>query len=263
VHDAGMTENEDRYIAALVDLHRGLEHKGPGDAKLTLRLLGRLPPLPAHPRIADLGCGAGAATLLLAQYFGARVRAVDLSPVFIEELKARAVDAGLEPFVEPVCADMAALDWPHATIDLLWSEGAAYILGFEHALRSWRPLLAPGGVAVVSEMSWFADSAPREAMDFWRSAYPGMATESVNVDHAGKAGFAVLFTERLPAAAWWRSYYGPLRERIRDTPVTGVGRVVIRELEREMSLFERYSDHYGYTFYALLASGSDRGRSRA
>jgi len=36
---------------------------------------------------------------------------------------------------------MDALDDPPGTVDLIWSEGATYIVGFEAGLRLCRPLL--------------------------------------------------------------------------------------------------------------------------
>jgi len=238
-------------IATLIDLHCGLPRQGPGDPEFTRQLLRRLPSLPARPRIADLGCGSGAGTLLLAKHYGSLVRAVDAVPVFIEELRDKAAAAGLDHLVEAVCADMATLDWSPASIDLLWSEGAAYNLGFENALRVWRPLISTGGVAVVSEMSWFSDTVPDPARRFWESAYPTMGTEQQNIGRATAAGFSVVFTERLPSNAWWEHYYSPLRERMRKPDVADMNQVVIRETKQEMALFERYSDYYGYTFYIL------------
>jgi len=237
---------------ALITLHRDLPRQGPGDDQFTLNLLERLPPLPARPRIADLGCGSGAGAVLLARHYRSAVRAVDASAVFIEELRVNAMRAGVDQLVEPICADMGALDWPRGSIDLLWSEGAAYNLGFEQALRRWRPLLAATGVAVISELSWFETDVPAEARAFWQAGYPGMATEVQNLACATNAGFRAAFTARLPVEAWWRNYYDPLRERIRQLDSTVVAGQVIRETEQEIALFEKYSDYYGYTFYVLL-----------
>lgn len=244
-------------IAALIELHRGLCRQGPGDAGFTRALLRSLPALPAKPRIADLGCGTGAGTLVLADCFQCQVTAVDSSAVFIEELKINARRAGLDHLVVPICADMAALAWPPGSIDLLWSEGAAYNLGFEQALRVWRPLLATGGIAVLSELSWFKEERPEPALAFWQDAYPDMGSESQNIIRAGRAGFKVAFTRRLPTRAWWKNYYEPLRAKIKRMEATPANREVIRETEQEMALFERYSDDYGYTFYVLRTCGPD------
>ncbi|MBE9100359.1 SAM-dependent methyltransferase [Vacuolonema iberomarrocanum] len=248
------TDPQAEYFAALTDLHRGLDRKGPGDADVSRNILSHLSTLPRKPRIADLGCGGGASALLLAQYFQSTVTAVDSSLAFINELKARVKQLGLEHLVIPIHGDMAQLDWPVGSIDLLWSEGAAYNLGFEQALKTWRPLLAISGVAVISEMSWFADDAPEPAIAYWQNAYPVMGTEAENIARAKRSGFSVLSTHRLPSQAWWVNYYNPLRERMQQIEITSVTQSVIRETEEEMNLFEQFSDFYGYTFYVLQAA---------
>ncbi|MEO1070495.1 MAG: class I SAM-dependent methyltransferase, partial [Cyanobacteria bacterium J06638_6] len=237
------------YMAALISLHRGLERQGPGDADFSRSLLGQLPTLPPKPRIADLGCGSGAGALLLAEYYQSEVRAVDASSEFIEELAIRAKQAGLEHLITATEGDMAQLGWPQASVDLLWSEGAACNLGFEQALQIWRPLLASDGIAVVSELSWFTETIPKAATAYWQTAYPTMGSEAENRARAVNAGFQVLSTTRLPSRAWWVNYYGPLRKRMQATEATPELQAVMDEVDDEMALFEKFSSFYGYTFY--------------
>lgn len=240
-------------IEALIELHRGLTRLGPGDDGFTRAILKSLPPLPREPRIADLGCGTGAGALLLAEYFRSRVTAVDSAPGFLADLEANADRAGLGPLIVPLRGDIGSLGWPPGSVDLLWSEGAAWSLGFEAALKAWKPLLAKGGVAVVSEMSWFAPERPEPLAAWVGGIYPSMGSEEENVARAERAGFDVLFTRRLPAEAWWKNYYGPLRERMEEVDAAGPMDSVLRETRNEMAMFERYSDAYGYTFYGLRA----------
>ena len=60
-----------------------------------------------------------------------------------------------------------ALDVPAGSVNLIWSEGAAYILGLEESLRRWRPLLASEGLMAVTECTWLTDNPPEEAKAFW------------------------------------------------------------------------------------------------
>lgn len=248
-------EHQKEYISALVELHRDLPRQGPGDRQFALNLLKKLPRLPKNPRIADLGCGTGVAALMLAEFFKSSVKAVDASSIFINELKKQLINKSLNQYIEPVCADMGTLDWPRASIDLLWSEGAAYNLGFNRALNIWRPFLSNSGVAVISEMSWFTDLVPEMVRSFWQTEYPGMGSEKQNLTCAQELGFTEVFTERLPSKAWWENYYNPLRKRIlKIEPATAVMQQVIDDIEMEMELFMKYSDYYGYTFYVLTNS---------
>lgn len=246
----------DDGIRALIELHRGLARQGPGDAAFARALLNTLPPLPPEPRIADLGCGGGESALMLAEHFRSPVLAVDLIPDFLDDLKLCAAAAGLADRITVIQADMGALDWRPGSIDLLWSEGAAYNLGFEEALRSWRPLLAEGGIAVVSEMSWFSDHPHTDALAYWQNTYPGMADEAENRTRANRAGYRVLDTRRLPHQAWWDKYYGPLRRRMEALRERPDLQEAIQETSQEMALFERFSDDYGYTYYVLAANGA-------
>ena len=246
-------DNQADRITAPIDLHRGLDRQGPGDADESRKILCNLSSLPPKPRIADLGCGNGAGALLLAKHYQCTVRAVDASSVFIEELTVRAKQAGLESLIIPIHGDMGKLDWPVASVDLLWSEGAAYNLGFEQALRLWRPLLANNGIVVVSELSWFTDKVPEPAIAYWQKVYPMMGTEAENISRANRAGFSVLSTHRLPSSAWWMNYYNPLRDRMKQIEITPAIQSVIRETEEEMAVFEKFSNFYGYTFYVLRA----------
>jgi SAM-dependent methyltransferase len=244
-------DNQTEYINALINLHRGLNRQGPGDEEFSRYIISQLPPLPPKPRIADLGCGNGIAALMLARYYQSQVMAVDFSLDFIEELKIKAKQSGLEDFITAIHGDMAELNWSNDSVDLLWSEGAIYNLGFEHGLQLWYPLISPDGVAVISEMSWFSGDVPEPATQYWQTSYPTMATEAENVESATKCGLNVLATYRLPSHCWWSNYYEPLRQRIKEMETTPINQSVISETEAEMELFERFSDFYGYTFYIL------------
>jgi len=241
-------------LAALVTLHAGMARQGPGDAALAAALLDEVA-LPASPRIADLGCGAGAGALMIAERTGAPVTAVDIVPDFLSRLADEAGRRDLAERVLPVVADMAAPPIAPGSLDLLWSEGAAYAITFAGALKTWRPLMAPGGIAVVSELTWFTQEPGGQALAFWSAAYPDMADMAGNTRHAEACGFTVLETGQLSSEAWHESYYGPLGERIAglEPSATGALAHVIAQTKEEMDLFARHSADYGYVFYVLSA----------
>ncbi len=248
-------EEQEKYIQALIKLHLGLERQGPGDTNYSKHILSLIPDLPKNPRIADIGCGAGVATLLLAEKFKSKIRAVDFSREFLDDLIDRAKQQGLEDLIEAIECDMGSLDWKPETIDLLWSEGAAYNLTFEGALQAWRPFMATNGIAVISELSYFTKEAPEPVRTYWQNAYPTIGTESENSKHANSAGFEVLEIHRLPSKAWWDNYYDPLGERIKslNTSKDSVMQSAIKETEEEMKFFKKYSEYYGYSFFIMKA----------
>ena len=136
---------EDRTTALFFELFSGLPRQGPGDADSTLRALALVPGVGPRTRVLDVGCGTGLHTRVLAQGSPARIVAVDNHPPFVEELNRHAQALGLADRLEARVGDMRQLDFAPGSFDLVWSEGAIYVMGFEAGLRGWRPLLAPGG----------------------------------------------------------------------------------------------------------------------
>lgn len=238
---------------AFFRLFEGLPRQGPGSDACTREALRRLPELPAAPRVLDLGCGSGRSTLVLADALRTEVIAVDNHQPFLDQLRDSARERGLADLIDIRCADMAAPGVPEGSIDLLWSEGALYLLGFEEGLRLWRALLRPGGCLAASECSWLCAEPPAEAVAFFRDGYPGMAGIRENVARARAAGFDPIDHFTLPPEAWWDEYYTPLEQRMACLAPTADSELVavIDETRREIELFRSYGDSYGYVFYLL------------
>lgn len=126
--------------------------QGPGSTEDTLRVLNSITAtLPINPSIADFGCGTGRSTLVLARSLpDAIITAVDKAPLFIDVLRDQVDRLGLGQRVRPVVGDMLAPSFEPGTLNLVWSEGAAYSVGLEAALRAWRPLLHGEARCVLS-----------------------------------------------------------------------------------------------------------------
>lgn len=248
-------EAHQKYIDALVKLHLGLDRKGPGDTAYSNTIMSQIPKLPTNPRVADMGCGAGAGALFLANRLKSTVWAVDSSRQFLDELDDRATQQGLDHLIETVEGDMGRLGWKPESIDLLWSEGAAYNLTFAGALKTWRPLMAPDGIAVVSEMNYFTSKVPETLLLYMQTVYPAICTESENSTHAISSGFEMINIHRLPSTAWWENYYGPLKKNMQSLACSddSIMQSVIKETEEEMRFFEAYEKYYGYSFYIMKA----------
>ena len=248
--------DDDPYIRALIRLHVGLDRLGPGDDAFSRFILDQIDGLPPAPRIADLGCGAGAGALLPAEKYRGLVKAVDFARDFLDRLEARAAQRELQDYIEAIEADIGRLDWEPGSIDLLWSEGAAYNIGFDGALGLWRPLLADGGIAMISEMNYFAAEPSAALRRFFRDAYPGIRAESANAASIESSGFDLVAVHRLPAQAWWDNYYGPLDKKIRALgPVDdSVMQAVIDDTRAEIEFFRAHEKDYGYSYYIMRAT---------
>lgn len=141
--------------------------------------------------------------------------------------------------------------FPH--IDLLWSEGAAYNIGFSNALTTWASAINPGAFAVVSELAWLSLQIPDPVRAFFLSCYPDMQTVQQNIAAAENAGYKVLNTYTLPREAWVEGYYDILEPRAKalvDHPDPAVRDFAIETL-KEIDTFRGSEDSYGYVFYVL------------
>ncbi len=147
----------------LIDLHKGGAGKGPGGDNETRRAID-LSALEGERdlRIADIGCGTGASTLLLANELDAHITAVDFLPDFLAVLDANAKQAGVAERIATVAESMDNLSFETASLDAIWSEGAIYNMGFEAGIKAWKNFLKLGGILAVSELTWLTDERPEE-----------------------------------------------------------------------------------------------------
>jgi SAM-dependent methyltransferase len=227
----------ERSFQLFLQFHHGVPRKGPGTDAATAEAFRRVQPLlPPSPSILDVGCGGGAQTLVLATLTPGRILAVDSYPPFIEELLGRIAARGLADRVTAQVGDMRALGLPPASVDLVWCEGALFVLGFEQGLRALRPLLRERGVVVLTESAWLRplEEVPSEVRAFWADAYPAMTDVEGNLALARRAGFEPLGHFTLPTDGW-AAYVDPLERQMNQVLAANPGNPDAEEAAR----FER------------------------
>lgn len=143
-----------------------VERQGPGSPEVTLKALSFIDGLTDTARIADMGCGTGGQTMVLAENAPGQITGLDLFPEFIRLFNRNAGQRNLQGRVRGVVGSMDQLPFQEGELDLIWSEGAIYNIGFERGLNEWRKFLKKGGYVAVTEVSWFTDERPAEINDF-------------------------------------------------------------------------------------------------
>jgi SAM-dependent methyltransferase len=253
---------KDRMTMLFFEIFNGLPRQGPGDAVSTIKALQLVPGLSLHTRVLDLGCGTGLQTRVLARHSPAQILAIDNHWPFVEEANRQAREQGLDGRINTRVGDMHRLDFAPGSFDLIWCEGAIYVVGFESGLRAWRPLLAPGGHLAVTEVCWSRPDPPAECADFWAREYPAIRDTAVRLMTINACGYDIVGHFVLPASAWWDDYYRPLeqhltrfRTRHRDEADAGD---LADQIQREIDMWRRYSDWYHYEFFVMRAATEQR-----
>jgi SAM-dependent methyltransferase len=147
-------------------------------------LLERL--LPAAPAdVADLGCGTGSLSVLLAAA-GHRVRGVDLAGEMVAAARAKAEQAGVD--TEFVQGDAAAPPYAPGSVDVVLARHVLWALPDPaQALGRWTALLRPGGRLVLIEGRWCTGSG-----------IPAAECRALVLQHRAEA-----IIERLDDPAYW------------------------------------------------------------
>jgi len=230
-----------------------VERQGPGSPEITAKASGFIDNLSSNSRIADIGCGTGGQTMVLAKQVPGHITGIDLFPTFIDLFRSNAGKLNLQDRVKGVVGSMDNLPFQNEELDLIWSEGAIYNIGFERGLNEWREFLKKGGYVAVSEASWFTEKRPAEIDEFWQDAYPEIDTIPNKVSQLQKAGYIPVATFILPENCWIEHFYTP-QVAVQETFLEKyagdkTAEEFIANQRHETELYYKYKEYYGYVFY--------------
>jgi len=227
--------------------------QGPGSPEITFKALSFIDDLTDKSKVADIGCGTGGQTMVLAENIPCEIIGVDLWPDFINQFNQNAQDKKFHNRVKGIVGNMENLPFQEDELDLIWSEGAIYNIGFERGLNEWRKFLKQGGYIAVTENTWFTDERPAEIQNFWDKAYPEMDTIANKVAQMQKAGYLPMATFVVPETCWTDYYYAqqPQMEESFLKKYNGnkAAEELIKSERYEVELYRKYKAYYGYVFY--------------
>ncbi|WP_456086371.1 class I SAM-dependent methyltransferase [Parabacteroides sp.] len=251
----------DFELNLICDFFSNMERQGPGSPEVTLKALSFIDNLTDTSLIADIGCGTGGQTMVLAGHAPGQITGVDLFPGFIEIFNRNAKRSGWQDRVKGIVGSMDNLPFQEEEFDLIWSEGAIYNIGFERGLKEWRKYLKKGGYIAVSESSWFTDERPKEINDYWVDAYPEIDTIPNQVAKIYKAGYLPVATFVLPETCWTEHYFVPKIAARKIFLSKYAGNKTAEEFSALQSseevLYRKYKEFYGYTFFIAKKTDDD------
>jgi len=251
-------------IQLLIDMHKNAIRQGPGgdaETEMALALSGIDHSAPL--KIADIGCGTGGPTLVLAKQLNAQISAVDFLQEFLDVLETRAENSGLSEKIKTLCCSMEKLPFRNEEFDVIWSEGAIYNIGFARGVEEWNRYLKVGGVLVVSEITWTTATRPLEVQKYWEAEYPEIDIASSKMRILEESGYSPVGYFVLPEHCWLANYYQPMQDRLDDFlerhDYSEAAQAIVAGEKREIAMYEKYKDYYSYGVY--VARKVDQGKS--
>jgi ubiquinone/menaquinone biosynthesis C-methylase UbiE len=248
-----MENKEVSMLEILIGTHVGMERQGPGSPEMTIKALSFLDSLDNISMVADLGCGTGGQTMVLAHKIAGKIIGVDQSPDFIDVFNNNAKKLSFEERVSGIVGSMENLSFQKEEFDLIWSEGAIDAIGFETGLTHWNTFLKKNGFVVVTCPSWLANEHPAEVQKFWTDAGSGLNSIGHNIEVMQKSGYSFIAAFTLHEECWINNYLYPreIEEKVflERYPESKTVEEYIENSKHEVALYSKYKQHYGYVFY--------------
>jgi SAM-dependent methyltransferase len=148
---------------------------------------------------------------------------------------------------------MDDLPFKNEEFDVIWSEGAIYNIGFEKGVTDWRHYLKPGGLLIVSEISWITNTRPLKIQTYWDREYPEIDTASGKIKVLENNGYSPIGYFVQPEHCWLNHYYKPMEAGfdgfLKRNGNSKKARAIVESKRREMELYEKYKAHYSYGVY--------------
>lgn len=228
------------------------ERQGPGNPEETLKALNFISGLTEKSLIVDIGCGTGSQSMTLGHNTSCEVIGIDVWQDFINKFNQNSIKQNLQDRVKGIVGNMENLHFQEEEIDLIWSEGSIYNIGFERGLNEWRKFLKKGGYIAITENTWFSEERPDEIQEFWQKSYPEIDTISNKIAQMQKAGYLPIATFMLPEALWI-DYYLKQALNIDSFLKKHKNNKTVEEFaysqQYEAELYKKYKAYYGYMFY--------------
>lgn len=240
-------------FSLICEYFSSMKRQGPGSSESTIKALSFIDSLTESSKIADLGCGTGEQSMVLAQHTPCQITGIDIFSQFIDLYNANAAKINVEQRVKGITGSMDNLFFGEEELDLIWSEGSIYNIGFKNGINYWKQFLKDGGYLAISEASWFTEERPDEINKFWLEAYPEIDTIPNKITQLQQAGYTSIAHFILPENCWIENFY-VLQKKAQQSflakyPENEAALKLVEYQRNEAVLYHKYKKFYGYVFY--------------
>lgn len=240
------------------EIFHNIPRQGPGDNKLTQLAFSKLTELPDKPKILDIGCGKGVQTIELAKISDGQIIATDIRQYFLNCLDEKAKNHELGHRIKTMNTDMANLPFNNSEFDLIWSEGAVFIIGIKNGLNNWRRYIKKGGYLVFSDLVWKEQTNDKVLIDYWEQVYPNLLNIDEVIHESQASGYELITHFTLPKESWIKTYLNPMEEELTKVKVKNKdipeAMETYNEFDRENEMVRKYYGYFVYEFFILKVS---------
>ena len=148
-----------------------------------------------NPLILDIGCGTGVPIIELAKLSDGHVIGIDIDVTSLNLLQRKLKETGLNNRVSISKNSIRTMDFPEENFDIICAEGSIFVIGFKNSIKKWRRFLKPNGFLVIHD----------ENKD-----------KTKKLGLIKKYGYTLIAQFDLLDNLWWREYYTPLEQLIKD-----------------------------------------------
>jgi len=234
----------------IIDFFKSMDYLGPNCKEESVKVINSLSITNKNIKIADIGCGTGRPTEILANELNGKIIAIDLAEEFLEPAKKRFNDKNLN--IETSCQDMGNLNFDVEEFDLIYSEGSIYNIGFEKGINYWKKFIKLNGYLVVAEISWLTEKRPKKIQEYWDYYYKEIDTCENKIKQLKKAGYKVIKHFIVPPKCW-ENYYNHVEKYfnpfLKKHEYSKEAIEFIEEFKTEMDIYNEFNDYFSYVFY--------------
>ena len=246
-------------IEYIYELCEALPRSGPGDNASTRRAFNAVPEFDESPLILDIGCGQGMQTIELAKIAKGKIIALDNHQGFLDLLMEKAKKEAVDQIIIPLNQSMLDMTFDDASFDLIWAEGALYIMGFAKGLKRCHQLLKQHGCLAMTELVYTRPDPPAAVTQYLEQEYPDISGIEDRMKQIGNNGYRLITHFTLPESAWMDNYYLQMEKQLpllhKKYQGNQLALSVFESFRAEIAFYRQYSNYFGYQFFVMQKDG--------
>lgn len=164
------------------------------------------------PRLLDVGCGSGAATIKLAEWLDGEIIGIDIDNGSLDSFREKIKNKALSSRIKAIKTSFIRNDFKDHSFNILWAEGVFHIIGYDKSLKESYRLLTQKGFLVIVDTLEILEKNKKKFKN---------------------CGFKVYDQINWEENAWWTEYYGPLEAKIKE----------LKNKKIDLAFYSHLTDH--------------------